>query len=398
MISLFSNSSIEARLDKQDLIDVSRSNSGICLSIYMPLEESWTELRDGAVMLRDLRKLALKQLNERAIAADVVQSLLDPLDLILAGNDVSSYHGKGLAILSTPDFSRIIFLPDSPTPTVVVDANFHLEPLLPWMFGKDRFYLLCVSLHSIHLWEGNAMANSEIHLGEVETNIESALHFGEIDPGPSFHSNSGSPTRNSSQGQGSPMHGTSGQGDAREMKKEMLRFFRIIDKAVIPRMPRKELPLILAGVGYLMPIYKEANSYANLSDFEITGSPQIPIKDLHEKATAGLLNAEHARMLRDLATYKENLATGRTTSGFTDLVPTAYHKMLTHLFIRKGSSQWGTFSPVDGKTVLLDAYRPGALDLVNLACTRTIMGNGHVYILDKEEMPEDSEIAGLCRN
>ena len=116
------------------------------------------------------------------------------------------------------------------------------------------------------------------------------------------------------------------------------------------------------------------------------------------KASSILRGEEHDRLEHDLSIYKENLANGRTASGFTDIVPTAYYKKLTHLFIRKGSRQWGSFSAVDGKTVLFDGYRPGAVDLTDLSCTRTIMGNGHVYVLKKDEMPAESEIAGLCRD
>jgi hypothetical protein len=111
-----------------------------------------------------------------------------------------------------------------------------------------------------------------------------------------------------------------------------------------------------------------------------------------------LLREEHHReMQRALAEYRENLATARTVSGFTDVVPSACHKQITHLFIRRDARQWGIFNPADGRTEVLGEYRQGAEDLVRLAAVKTLSGHGKVYIVEDEEMPMDAEIAGLCR-
>jgi hypothetical protein len=276
---------------------------------------------------------------------------------------------------------------------VQVDRHFGLEPLLHGLAGKDRFYLLGLSLHAIQLWEGDGLSMKKIPLDGLDTNIKDALHFEDSDASVHVQANRGS------KGQGSTFYGVSG-GYNDEKKKEFATFFRKIDHGIAARMPRKDVPLILAGVGYLMPIYREVNTYAHLSTLEIPGKSDAAgsSEDLHDKASALLRDSEREEMKKAVATYKENLATSRTASGFTDVVPCAFYNKLTHLFVRKGSRQWGVFTPGDGKTVLIDGFRPGAEDLVNLACARTLAARGKVYVLEGDEMPEGSEIAGLCRD
>jgi hypothetical protein len=152
-------------------------------------------------------------------------------------------------------------------------------------------------------------------------------------------------------------------------------------------------------VGYLMPLYREVNTYARLAPFQIPGATHAagPVEELHAKVNALLQEERRREALKALSEYRENLVSQRTVSGFTDVVPCAQRKQLTHLFIPKGGRQWGRYSPADGRTELFGAYLHGAVDLVNLACAATLAGNGKVYVLEPGDMPEDSGIAGLCR-
>ena len=62
-------------LDRDDLVGLSQSHSKWCLSIYLPLEESWTEISDGRILLGDLKKKAVKEME----TTDVPSQLLDTL-------------------------------------------------------------------------------------------------------------------------------------------------------------------------------------------------------------------------------------------------------------------------------------------------------------------------------
>lgn len=385
------------RLESGDEAQLLGTGSGWRLSLFLPLEKSSHEAKVGAVQLRDLRKAAEAEMDGRLIGHQEREALLAPIDALLNAPPAHIYHGEGLAVYASEGFSKTVVLPQSPAPSVEVDRHFRLDPIFQGLAGKDRFYLLCLSLHSIQLWEGDGVSMKPIPLGELETNIKDALHFEDSDTQVQFHTNSGSPSRNNSKGQGSTFFGVGGENHDR--KGEFLSFFRIIDKGIAAKLVDKRIPLILAGVGYLMPIFREANTYGRLAPFQIPGATHAvgPIGELHAKASA-LLREDHQReMQKALAEYRENLTNARTVSGFTDVVPSACHKRLTHLFIRRDARQWGIFNPADGRTEVLGEYRHGAEDLVKLAAVKTLLGHGKVYIVEDMEMPIDAEIAGLCR-
>ncbi len=385
------------RIDSHDVSRFLGTEPGWRLSLFLPLEKSSHEAKVGSVQLRDLRRAAEAEMDLRLIGHLERAALLAPIDEVLNSPPARIYHGEGLAIYSSAGFSKTIILSEAPAPSVEVDRHFRLDPLQQGLAGKDRFYLLCLSLHAIQLWEGDGVSIHPIALGELDTNIKDALRYEDSDTQVQFHTNTGAPSRNNSKGQGSTFFGVGGENHDR--KKEFLSFFRIIDKGIAAKLTDQTRPLILAGVGYLMPIYREADTSGRIATFQIPGATHAigPISGLHAKATALLREQWHRDALKALAEYRENVATERTVSGFTDVVPTACHKKMTHLFIRKGDRQWGVFSPGDGRTDVLGEYRHGAEDLVNLACVRTLMAHGKVYVVEAGEMPEDAGIAGLCR-
>ena len=55
-------------------------------------------------------------------------------------------------------------------------------------------------------------------------------------------------------------------------KAMLLEFFRRIDKRLHTFLQTKQKPLILAGVGYLVPIYRQINTYQHLLPSSIGGN------------------------------------------------------------------------------------------------------------------------------
>ena len=79
-------------------------------------------------------------------------------------------------------------------------------------------------------------------------------------------------------------HGQGGGSDENE-KNELLRYFRLVSDGLTEFLEEDGVPLVLAGVEYLLPIYKEANTYPNLMDTVITGNPDLLSADkLHKSA------------------------------------------------------------------------------------------------------------------
>ena len=73
---------------------------------------------------------------------------------------------------------------------------------------------------------------------------------------------------------------------ADDAKDRILRYFRQIDAGLRDLLREAQVPLVLAGVEYLLPIYKEVNTYQHLLDGGISGNPEGVNFDLHRQAWA----------------------------------------------------------------------------------------------------------------
>jgi hypothetical protein len=75
-------------------------------------------------------------------------------------------------------------------------------------------------------------------------------------------------------------HGV-GKDDAKD---NILRFFHLLDQGLYALLGKESAPLVLAGVDYLFPIYREANSYPHLMERGIAGNPEgLKGEELHEQ-------------------------------------------------------------------------------------------------------------------
>lgn len=394
----FAGLDIKTRLDGQDRHDLIEAGDVWRLTVYLPLENTINEGRHGAATLREMRKLAAGNMDSRRLATSEKEELLHPLDAVIEASGDGIFQGQGMAIFASDRMTKILILRDTPRPFLELDRQFRLDPLHQILAGRDRFRLLELNLQSIRLWEGDSISMQPVSLEGIGTNIKDVLHFEDEDAFTRFRTNSGPIGVGAAKGQGSAYYGAG--GDNQDRKNAYLNFFRKVDRGVASKLAaERQLPLILAGVGYLMPMYREVNSYPGLSALQIPGATHEEGSklELHRKASSLLRSAWNREIGRGLDFYRENRSTPRTVSGYADAVRSACYKRLTHLFIRKGDVRWGAFSPSEGKTEMFDAYRPGARDLVNLSVARTLMEQGRVFALEDSDMPEDSAIAGICR-
>jgi hypothetical protein len=398
MTQAFADLDIKTRLDGRDRDDLIEPTDAWRLSVLLPLENSINEGRLGAATLRELRKQAAALMESRRLSAAEKGELLHPLEAVIDASGDGIFQGQGMAIFASERMTKILILRDTPKPFVELDRHFRLEPLHQELAGMDRFRLLELNLQSIRLWEGDSVSMHPVSLDDIGTNIKDAVHFEDEDAQTRFRTNSGLMGQGGTRGQGSAYYGAG--GESQDRKKAFLNFFLKVDNGLASKLAEeRHLPLILAGVGYLMPIYREANSYPGLSALQIPGATheEGSKEELHRKASSLLREAWKREIAKSLDFHRENLATPRTVSGYIDVVRSAYYKRLTHLFIRKGDVRWGAFSAPDGKTKVFEGYRPGSVDLVNLAVARTLMGQGKVYAVEDAEMPAGAGMAGICR-
>ena len=209
------------------------------------------------------------------------ESLLEPVTRLLGAISFWKDKRDGLALFISPGVFRQYQLPTAFEPLVVVAHRFHLKPLLAFL-GGNKFFVLALSQNEVRLFEGSvsASASSTTWKGcpkDWPTPWKSDEQVKNVQ----FRTGSGV---GGARGERAAMfHGQS----ADDAKDKILRYFRQIYQGLQDFLREEPAPLVLAGVEYLLPIYKEANTYPHLLGERITGNPEgLSSDNLHRQAWA----------------------------------------------------------------------------------------------------------------
>lgn len=393
---------IRTRFTRDDLGELMHAGAGPCLSLFAAFPTAGREsLHQGRIQLKNLRARAETLLAAQGSTEAERLEILSPLDQILDAAETTMLQGRSLALFSAHGHAAAFALPVSLPSLVEVDARFRVDPLLPLLFEDGHFHLLALSLKSVRLWEVDRYGIRGIPLEGAPTSLRAAENFQDSEAYLSYHT--GTPYRGARM-----FHGQGGgKGDLKEMKRDIRDFFQQVDHGVRAQVG-PDAPLMLAGVKFLLPIYRAATIHPRLMAAAVTGNPENAISpdELHAEAWI-LYQAEKQREKREtLDRYRES-SPGRTAAGVTDVVPLAHQGRVDCLFLRRGFRCPGVFDAATGAASPSpsgSAPRPGEVreDLVNIACLGALLGGGKVYVLGPEEMPGNvdgggSDMAALCR-
>jgi len=159
-------------------------------------------------------------------------------------------------------------------------------------------------------------------------------------------------------------------------------------------------PLLLAGVDYLLPIYKEANNYPYLVESYLEGNPDdLSINQLHQRAWGvleSLFQADQRKAREHLMSLKNSGST-QASMDVEAIVPAAYYGRVKTLFVALDTQLWGSFDSQKGTVSQHQEFHPGDHDLLDLAAVQTLLNGGLVYALEPNEIPGESFIAAIYR-
>jgi hypothetical protein len=162
----------------------------------------------------------------------------------------------------------------------------------------------------------------------------------------------------------------------------------------------KNIPMVLAGVNYLLPIYREASSYQNLLEEAVIGNPdRAQPTELHAKAW------EIVRPLFEESQKKafekfEQLSGQKSDLAVDDIrtaVQAATFGQVETIFVPLGQQKWGHYDADNNKVIANAEPGPGNEDLFDLAATQTILNSGQVFAVPAEQMPGGGEVAAILR-
>ena len=161
---------------------------------------------------------------------------------------------------------------------------------------------------------------------------------------------------------------------------------------------QNRVPLMLAGVDYLVSIYREVNSYPNLLGEGIIGNPELlSPEELHARAWK-LVQPRFLKAREEaISQYKQLAGTGRTSREIAEIVPAAAQGRVEKLVVALGVQVWGNFLPDRGTVELHDEPAAGSEDLLDRAAIETLLNGGKVYTAEPDALPDNAPIIALFR-
>jgi hypothetical protein len=368
-------------LSREQLKALVEGANGLCASIFM----STTETQQNPIRFDNLLRKAEENLIAKGMRSPEARKMLDPARKLLL-DDFFSYRGEGVAVFLSLKTFHHYHLPFEPEELLVVSDRFYVKPLLRLGAHDERFYILALSQNHVRLFQGNRQSTREVELEGVPKNLAEALQYDDFGKELQFHSGASG---------GASIFYSSDSFDAKD---NILRYFRQINKGLHELVRDQKAPLLLAGVEYLFPIYKEANSYPYLMEEGIEGNPdRMSAEELHRQGWA-ILKPYFSRAQQDaVSRYQQFAGTGLTSNDVKETAQAAYHGRTDLLFVATELQQWGSFDPETDEVYLHPTAEPGDIDLLDFAAVHTILNGGTVYSVAAEQMPDNTPLATIFR-
>ncbi len=379
-------------INKQKLQPLADFHGVNCVSIYIPTHRKGKEVNEGqdAILLKNHYQKIKRHLEQKDMTENEAAKYLQPIRQLIDNKDFWRHQESGLAVFLGQDFFEYHHLPYSTREFSLLSTSFHLEQLLPWFNGEDTFYILALSLKKVRLLVANEYEIRELDIEKlVPENIDVVLSYYE------FEQEQQSPSQWQGGG-GSPTYPDQKREKGFD-KVYMEEYFRHINEGLDKIMVFKQLPVVLAAVDYLHPIYHKTNKTLNLQDEGIKGNPdQMQPQELLEKALEIMRPHLDKRKLDHMETYRSLAGTEKTAHDIHQIAPAAIDGRIEALFIVRGTHHWGTVNLEDHSVQLRDEPHENDQCLVSKSAVQTILHGGSTYLVAQDLLPEDIADARLA--
>lgn len=365
---------IMSSMDKDIFAELAGHPADVCVTIYLSTHPSGEEVNAGADKraLKNALNQARRSMEELKIE-NVIEDILGPAEELL--QDDGFWHGQahGLIMFLAPDTHSCCLLPYDPGNETHVHTSFILIPLAPMITYGDSYFLLVLSKHAAQIYQGYKFELIPIPVPELPKGIEDVVHFEEKDD--------------------------TEPGKLEERSKTSItQYFREIDRTLREQiLGISNLPLLLAGVEYELPLYREVNTYPHLIEEELTGNfDHTPMPALFAKAQKKM-NAWFEDQRRKAFQNNADHGAASVTSFLQDVIRAAFEGRISRLYVAKGPLLWGQYTSRPEEAVIHEQEEDGDDCLTNQAVVQTLLHGGDAYIVDKEKMPMEGQMVAVLR-
>ncbi|MDZ7967386.1 MAG: hypothetical protein RM368_20940 [Nostoc sp. DedSLP03] len=386
-------------ISKEEIKTLIEQPKGNCVSIYMPTHPAGPEVRQDPIRFKNLVREAETRLIDAGLTQEDAIALLEKSQEIDNQEFWEQMGEQGLAIFISENIFRYYPLPIDFQELVVVTDRFHIKPLLPILNGNGRFYILALSQQDVRFFEGTRYSVKEVEVENLPKSLDEALQKDDTAKEGQFRIATSKGGTSNTFSQPGTFHGQ-GSPDRDRRQEDILQFFQILDRALYEKLKLQKAPLVLAGVEYLLPLYRQANTYQHLMDEAITGNPEIlSAQELHDQAWP-IVEADFQKSQQAVLDQFNELFggdTGKASNNLQEVISAAYYQRVDSLLVAVGQQQWGLFDPTSETVYLHPEKEAGDEDLLDFVAAHTLLNGGTVYAVPFEEIPYSTAVAAIYR-
>jgi len=381
-------------ITKKKVLELSEIHSEFCVSIFIPTHRAGKETisgKDALNLKNQLKDIKLK-LSQKGMTVQDIEKFVKPVNDMVNDSEFWRHQSDGLVIFLSDNLYEIYTVPVYFKEFNYLSNEFYLKPLMPLFNGDGLFYLLTLKMDDVKFYEGTRHGITEIVVNDlIPSQLEDRVGYDYEQKSLQFRSQQGN------KGQGM-FHG---HGDSEsELKNELVRYFREIDKGLMTILhDDQKPPLVVCCLDYHFPIYQEVNSYQNLFLQYISGNPaDKDIFLLHEEAWELLQPYFSKTRQEKLDQFSKFIGTGRTSSDINEILPAAFEGNVDTLFLENRADIFGIYNPSTQEINIQDTHQIPNISLMNLVAMKVLIKGGTVYLFEKEDKPDVStKISALFR-
>lgn len=379
----------------QELQELINKEKGLFISIYMPTFRSGVDIRQNPIKFKQLLRVAEAELYDMEMTKAEVESFLNPATNLIDEIRFWQNQSDGLALFihsGGVDYYRIPF---EFKESVTIGQNIHIKPLLPLFTGNGQFNILALSKNQVRLFRCTRQNIKEVELLDAPD----SMHDVQVDDDPGNNQE-----RISNQtGKNQLVYNkvTQAQGNENDYERnELTRYFRAIDESLLEMNKGDIVPLVLAGVEYLLPIYREKSNYPYIVEDFIRGNPELLNgNELHKLAWEIVepLFIKDQRLAKEKYKQYHGQRNKLFANSLEKIIPAAFSGQIESLFLDRNSEQWGKYNHENNSIEIHAELIDGDEDLIEYASLLTLSRGGNVFSVSPEEIPDNSIVAAVLR-
>ncbi len=360
------------------------------ISIFLPTHRSGQEIQQNPIRFKNLLREVEKQFLESGMGPREVNVLLQPAQALLEDSYFWEHQYEGLVVFLAADDFHYYRLPFGVEELLVIDRSYYIKPVLPLFTNDGHYFILAISQNAVCLFEGTRRGVRQIELpnGTPES-LEEALELD--DPQKQLQLHAGSAT---GVGRDATFYG---QGPGEEEQKVWIeRYLNLVGIGLKEIFREQQPPLILAGVDYLLPIYRKVSDYVNILQESIIGRPEHLCPEELQKQAWPIAEAYFCKETeKAMEQYQQLAGTDKATDNIDAIIAAAFNARVDKLILAVETQKWGAFNPDIGNVIrnLEGQRKVDDIVLLDFVALKTLQNNGTVYGLSQKEMPKDSPVA-----